>query len=189
MIYTSNTLSRSFSHTLLTDITSTLQAQLWPSSTISLMPNAAPPTVRQAPPIHPRWELIALPHAPTRERRSSTPHADASLRFPLTPAKPISPPTSPIRSSHIAGETLLSNPLFTIPDPPKTNLVLDPPKTDLVAAVEDRSRWPNLHLFLDLFVFPLISHSFFLLSSSLWIKNVFILIFGCVKCIFWNFLL
>ena len=124
------------------------------------------------------------------ERDVAPPHMQTPVRGPpLTLVKPISPPTSPIRSSHIAGETLLSNPLFTIPDPPKTNLVLDPPKTDLVAAVEDRSRWPNLHLFLDLFVFPLISHSFFLLSSSLWIKNVFILIFGCVKCIFWNFLL
>ena len=29
-----------------------------------------------------------------------------------------------------------------------------------------------------------ISHSFFLLSPSSWIKGVFILIFGCVKCIF-----
>ena len=35
--------------------------------------------------------------------------------------------------------------------------------------------------------FPSISHSFFFLSQSLWIKDVFILIFGCVKCIFWNF--
>ena len=32
--------------------------------------------------------------------------------------------------------------------------------------------------------FPSISHSFFLLSPSLLIKDVFILIFGCVKCIF-----
>nr|POE64611.1 hypothetical protein CFP56_41035 [Quercus suber] len=42
-----------------------------------------------------------------------------------------------------ASETLLSNPPYTIPDPPKTdppktNLDLDPPKTDLVATVEDR---------------------------------------------------
>ncbi|KAF3951859.1 hypothetical protein CMV_022529 [Castanea mollissima] len=69
--------------------------------------------------------------------------SDVSVKFPRSPltlAKPISPPTSLIRHSHVAGETLLSNPPSTIPDPPKTDLVLDPPKTDLVAAFEDRSR-------------------------------------------------
>ena len=54
------------------------------SSTLFLTPIWAPPTVRQAPPIHPRWELTALPHTPTRERRSSTPHADAGPRSPLS---------------------------------------------------------------------------------------------------------
>ena len=44
MIYTFHTLSRSFSHAFLTDITGTLQAQLWPSSTLSLTPNAGPPS-------------------------------------------------------------------------------------------------------------------------------------------------
>ena len=38
-------------------------------------------------------------------------------------------------------------------------------------------------------LFPSISHLFFLLSLSLWIKDIFILIFGCVKGIFWIFLL
>ena len=41
----------------------------------------------------------------------------------------------------------------------------------------------------NLSLFPSISHSFFLLSPSLWIKDVFILIFGCVKFIFKIFLL
>ena len=92
----------------------------------------------------------APPHAPTRERCSSTPHADADSRSPtlrravppylihstsppptlsstctrstkaklsLMPTKPISPSTSLIRHSHIASETLLSNPPSTIPNP------------------------------------------------------------------------
>ena len=92
----------------------------------------------------------APPHTPTRERCSSTPHADADSRSPtlrravppylihstsppptlsstctrstkaklsLMPTKPISPSTSLIRHSHIASETLLSNPPSTIPNP------------------------------------------------------------------------
>ena len=38
-------------------------------------------------------------------------------KLSLTLTKPISPPTSPIRHSHVASETFLSNPPSTIPDP------------------------------------------------------------------------
>ena len=172
-----------FSHTLLKLLTHTPHRHHWYSpssivtelhplshaklsSTLSLTPVWAPPIVRRALPIHPQWELIAPPHALTREKRSSTPHTDVGPKSPFTLAKPISPPTSPIHRSHVAGETLLSNPPSTIPDPPKIDLVLDPPKTDLVVAVEDQSRWPDLHLFPDLSLFPSISHSFFLPLSQ-----------------------
>ena len=48
--------------------------------------------------------------------------------------------------------------------------------------------WPSSSiysdpLFPDLSLFPSVSHSFFLLSPIYYV-NVFILIFGCVKCIF-----
>ena len=74
-----------------------------------------------------------------QERDTAPPHIQTPVQGPpLMQAKPISPPTSLIRHSHVAGETLLSNPPFTIPDPPKTDLILDPPKTDLVIVVENR---------------------------------------------------
>ena len=59
----------------------------------------------------------------------------------------------------------------------------NPPDLAAAASIHSDPLFPNLSLF------PSISHSFFLLSPSLWIKNVFIFIFGCVKCIFWNFIL
>nr|POE66381.1 hypothetical protein CFP56_15102 [Quercus suber] len=95
------------------------------------------PTLRQVAPPYPIHST-----SPPPTLRSACTQSNKE-KFFLTPTKPISLPTSLIHYSHVAGETLLSNPPSTIPDPPKidpskTDLDLDPPKTDLVAVVEDR---------------------------------------------------
>ena len=73
------------------------------------------PTLRQAVPPYPIHSTSPPPTLSSVCTRSTK----AKLFF--MPAKPISPPTSLIRRSHVAGETLLLNPPSTIPDPHPSN--------------------------------------------------------------------
>ena len=80
--------------------------------------------------LHPtRRRRFEVPHTPTSSAAipnhstsppstlSSTCTRSTKAKLSLMPTKPISPSTSPIRHSHIASETLLSNPPSTIPNP------------------------------------------------------------------------
>ena len=148
------------------------------------------------PPIHPRW----VSFTPIHPSVQSTPY------FTLIHPKLNSSSTHPRPSSFVEQclkhrrvvPSIFScsnstrnpeNPFLkpTLTNPPlwrthSANPFLKPP---LAAAASSHSD----PLFPDLSLFPSISHFFFLLSLSLWIKDILILIFGCVKCIFWIFLL
>ena len=92
-----------------------------------------------------------------------------------------------------AGETLLSGPLSTIPDPPMIDLDLDPPKTGHVVVVEDRHRsWRSISLILILWIKDILVDVLsmcFDFDFWIFIYLFFDRIFGCVKCIFWMSLL
>ena len=81
-----------------------------------------PPILRRAmPPFSPthQWvfSLFFSSHSTSPPPTSSSACTRSTkAKPPLTPAKPISPPTSPIHCSHAAGKTLLSNPPSTIRD-------------------------------------------------------------------------
>ena len=179
MIYTSHTFLKLLTHTphrhhwyfpssVVTELH--LLPHASPSSTHSSMSAVDPPTVR-AYSSSPRTNEKEMQLHPTHRRRFKVPpHA---YKAHLT--SNIFDPSLPCCWQNTSLKPTLYN----------------------TQSTQDRShcrRWrsspplkTDLHLFPDLSLFPSFSHSFFLLSSSLWIKNIFILIFGCVKCIFWNF--
>ena len=113
MIYTSHTLSRSFSHALLTDITGTLHPLPYAKrrSTLSLMPVRAPPTVWRAPLIHPRWVSL---------------HCLSSFQSDnLT-----SPPMHPLfQSNDLTSPTI--HPLFEFDNLTSPHLTFDPPSISI----------------------------------------------------------
>ena len=112
--------------------TPTSSATIFPSTPVSFLP------------------FLLLSHSTSPlPTLSSTCTQSIEPKLSLTPAKPYSPPTSPICHSNVAGEVVLSNPPSIIPDPHPLKPIENPNFPHLLCPCLLRS---NLYIFIYLLI-------------------------------------